>query len=166
MWITGLPGSGKTTIATSVCDYLRKRNSAVVQLDGDIFREITANDLGYSIEDRLTNAWRIVRLCRVLAEQGLVVVCATASLFRKIHEWNRANFPRYLEIYLRVDNETLLKRNADGLIGATLEKGGRNLIGLDQPFDEPECPDLVIENVDTGPKVSDSAERIAALVEL
>jgi adenylylsulfate kinase len=164
VWITGLPGAGKTTLAAEVARVLRGRSAAVVRLDGDVFREVMGNDLGYSREDRLRNAWRVARMCKLLSDQGLDVVCATVSLFREIHEWNRASFARYVEVYLRVSRETLIARNQKGLIRKALAGELGELVGVDQDFDEPVAPDLVIANDDRSESPASAAARIAALV--
>jgi adenylylsulfate kinase-like enzyme len=157
IWITGLPGAGKTTVADEVAALLRARSAAVVQVDGDVVREVMGNDLGYTPDDRLANAWRIARLCRMLSAQGLQVVCATVSLFSDIHEWNRQNLARYMEVYLRVSTTTLSARNKKGL----MRGGASNVVGVNQAYDEPQHPDLVLDN-----EGSDSpralAERIVA----
>lgn len=164
VWITGLPGAGKTTIAKEVLRLLRARTSAVVCLDGDVVREVMGNDLGYALEDRLRNARRLARLCKLLSDQGLHVVCATVSLFRELHEWNRDNLQRYVEVYLRVTRETLIARDQKGLIRKAIAGEVDNLIGIDQPFDEPAEPHLVIDNNDGGDPPEKSAARIASMV--
>jgi cytidine diphosphoramidate kinase len=163
VWITGLPGSGKTTVAAEVERVLRRRSAATVRLDGDVFREVMGNDLGYSREDRLRNAWRVARICKLLSDQGLDVVCATVSLFREIHEWNRANFARYVEAYLRVSRDTLIARNQKGLMEKALAGDLTEVVGVDQAFDEPTSPDLVIAN-DGAESPASAAARIIALV--
>lgn len=164
VWITGLPGSGKTTIAREVFLIIRSRTPAVAQLDGDLFREVMGHDLGYSMEDRLRNAWRLAHMCRLLSEQGFHVVCATVSLFRELHEWNRVNLSRYVEVYLRVTHETLASRNQKGLVRKAITGEVGNLIGVNQSFDEPTEPHLIIDNDDGGDPPENSALRIAALV--
>jgi adenylylsulfate kinase len=160
VWITGLPGAGKTTIAEEVHRLLKARSSAVVRLDGDVFREAMGNDLGYDMADRLENARRLSRFCRLLSTQGLDVVCATVSLFHEIHVWNRTNLPRYLEVYLRVSAATLRARDQKMLVSA-----GKNVVGVDQPFDEPVDAHLVLDNDDGQQSPAQAAARIIALME-
>jgi adenylylsulfate kinase len=157
IWITGLPGAGKTTVADEVAVLLRARTPAVVQVDGDVVRAVMGNDLGYTPEERLANAWRIARLCRMLSAQGLQVVCATVSLFSDIHLWNRKNLARYVEVYLRVSNATLSARNKKGLM-----RGADNVVGVNQSYDAPQSPDLVVDN-DGNDSPRALAERIVAL---
>jgi len=146
-WITGLSGAGKTTVASEVVAQLREHGAAAVLIDGDAVREVVGDPVtGHDRESRLVNAYRIARLAKMLADQGLVVVVATISLFREIHAWNRSNLPGYLEVYLKVDLEVARKRDPKGLY----ERAGRgeeaNLAGLDLDFDAPCSPHLVIDN--------------------
>src|SRR4051812_9173537 len=101
-WITGLALSGKSTTARLLARQLRTMSPAVVLLDGDELREIYGDGLGHGPEDRRTIALRNSRLCRLLSNQGIDVVCATISLFRDCQKWRREHIRRYYEIYLRV----------------------------------------------------------------
>ena len=80
-WITGLSGAGKTSVGRQLSARLRAAGRAVIFLDGDALRAVVAQDLGYSESNRRRSAMRNARLCRLLAEQGSDVVCATISLF-------------------------------------------------------------------------------------
>jgi len=104
-WITGLSGAGKTTVGRQLWARLRAAGRPVIFLDGDALRVAIAEDLGYSEGNRRRSAMRNARLCRLLAEQGTDVVCATISLFHEVQRWNRANIRGYREIYLRVPIE-------------------------------------------------------------
>lgn len=164
IWITGLPGSGKTTISTSLCRLLRERAIPVVLLDGDDFREAMGNDLGYGQADRLLNARRLGAFCRLLSAQGVHVVCATVSMFRECHEWNRQHLPRYVEVLVRTRHDLRLARDRKGIISAAAAQQLRDVVGADQSFEEPAAPHLVIENDEDG-TVSASARRILELLE-
>ena len=109
-WITGLSGAGKTTIGYLLYTKLKIQKNSIVFLDGDELRKIFGNDLGYSKEDRLKSATRNSRLCKLLSDQGIDVICCTISMFDTIREWNRQNIKNYFEIYLDVSLETLKNR--------------------------------------------------------
>ena len=141
-WITGLSGAGKTTIGKLLFRYLRQKKSNVIFLDGDILREIFGNDLGYSIEDRRKSAMRNAKISKMLASQGMDVICCTISMFNEVRKWNRENIKNYREIYLQVPNEILALRNQKGLYESALNE----LVGFGVNMEEPKFPDLVVKN--------------------
>lgn len=145
-WITGLSGAGKTTIGKLFYNSLRKRYVNTVFLDGDILRETFGDDLGYTEEERRKCAMRYSRLCRLLQEQEMNVICCTISMFDSVREWNRKNISDYREIYIKVTMETLYRRDQKGLYsGKTLEQE-KDVAGLHFQIEEPKEPDLVLEN--------------------
>ncbi|MGA2687406.1 MAG: adenylyl-sulfate kinase [Candidatus Korobacteraceae bacterium] len=145
-WITGLSGAGKTTLGRELSSRLRAAGRPVTFLDGDALRSVIAEDLGHTAEDRRRSAMRNARLCRLLAEQGVDVVCATISLFHEVQRWNRENIPGYREIYLRVPIDELQRRDSKGIYAGAQSGDTRNVVGLDLPAEAPEAPDLVLEN--------------------
>ncbi|GFN30754.1 adenylyl-sulfate kinase [Paenibacillus xylaniclasticus] len=145
-WITGLSGSGKTTIGSLLRDRLKERGRSVVLLDGDALREAFGNDLGYTEEERRRSAMRNARLCLLLSEQGIDVVCATISMFHACREWNRQHMEFYREIYLRVSLDTLIKRNQKGLYFEALNGGNQEVAGITMVIEEPREPHLVVDN--------------------
>ena len=140
-FFTGLAGAGKTTIGGLFYRRLKAVKNDVVLLDGDQIRPVFCEDIGYSNEDRTRGAFRLFRVCQMLAEQGIDVVCCSISMNSEAREWNRDNIPNYREIYIRVSRETLLQRNQKGLYTT-----GKNVVGVALPFDEPQHPDITIQN--------------------
>ena len=120
-WITGLSGAGKTSIGKSLYQKLKQKSPNTVFLDGDVLREVFGNDLGYTREERIKCAMRYARLCKMLQEQGLNVICCTISMFDCIRAWNRENIENYREIYVRVSMEVLKQRNQKGLYNTSTE---------------------------------------------
>jgi len=145
-WITGLSGAGKTTLGKELWGRLRAAGRPVIFLDGDALRAAIAEDLGHSAGNRRQSAMRIARLCRLLAEQGADVVCATISLFHEVQRWNRENIPGYREIYLRVPIYEIRRRDNKGLYARSPRGGARNVVGIDVPAEAPKAPDLVLGN--------------------
>ena len=149
IWITGLSGAGKSTLAHEVVSNLRLANKDVVMLDGDELREVfgavAANARNHGREGRLALAMQYARLCRIIAEQGLIVVIATISLFREVHEWNRANLPGYFEVYLKVPVEELRRRDPKGIYRRFDAGELTDVAGLDMPIDEPEAADWIVK---------------------
>ena len=143
-WITGLSGAGKTTLCRELVAHLRAQGRPVVMLDGDELREAMGATNAHTRQDRLQLAMRYAHLCHMIAVQGVDVAIATISLFREVHEWNRANIPGYVEIYLHVPLEEL-KRRDPKQIYARAERGElKDVAGLDFAVDEPQAPDVRI----------------------
>lgn len=145
VWITGLSGSGKTSIGKKVFIELKKLEPATVFLDGDDFRELFSSH-GYSREERFLVAKKIIKLCKFLIKQDINVVCCTISLFSEIHERNRELFDEYYEIFISCQMEELIKRDQKGLYSKVLAGELNNLVGVDIEFDIPKEPFLFLDN--------------------
>ncbi len=120
-WITGLSGAGKTSVGKLLYEKMKQKYPNIVFLDGDVLREVFGNDLGYTREERIKCAMRYARLCRMLQEQGMNVICCTISMFDEIRSWNREHIANYREIYVKVSMEELVRRNQKGLYSASME---------------------------------------------
>ena len=150
IWITGLSGAGKTTLAKKVYARVLEHTPGTVLIDGDIFRKTFAPQSGYSNTARLQVARRVACLCKFLSDQHLIVVCAVMGLFHEIQDWNRRHLTRYFEVYLHADVEILFRRKQ---IYAQAARGElSNVVGVDLPFEPPKTPDL---RVDTGSDTAD-----------
>lgn len=145
-WITGLAGSGKTSIGRELYKRLKKLKPNVVLLDGDILREILGNSLGYSIEERKSLAMIYSRLCKALSEQGIDVICSVISLFKEVHKFNRENIKNYYEIFIECDMKELIKRDQKGIYSKAIRGKIKDVIGVDLTYDKPKKCDLVINN--------------------
>ena len=156
-----MSGTGKTTLGRELWRRLRAAGRPVAFLDGDALRSAIAEDLGHGMADRRRSAMRNSRLCRLLAEQGTDVVCATISLLHDVQRWNRENIGGYREIYLRVPMEELRRRDSKGLYTAAKNGQERNVVGLDVPAEIPYSPDLVIDNYGAT-NVATAVDRILA----
>ena len=158
-FFTGLAGAGKTTIGGLFYQRLKAKKPNVFCMDGDAMDGVFERT-GYSTAARLKDAKAEFRLCRALAEQGIDVVMCSISMYDEIRDWNRANIDNYREIYIKVSRETLLRRNQHGLY-----RGGKNVVGVDLPFEEPQRPDVVVEN--NGMETPDAiVDRLVELFEL
>lgn len=140
-FFTGLSGAGKTTIGGLFHRRLKEKKPNVVVLDGDQIRPVYNEEIGYADAERLKGAQRTFRVARMLADQGIDVVVCSICMYSEVRDWNRANIPNYKEIYIKVKRETLFQRNQKGLYSA-----GKDVVGVDLPFDEPKSPDVVIQN--------------------
>lgn len=144
-WITGLAGSGKTTIGNLLYEYLKSKRDNVVIIDGDIIREIYQNS-DYSNEGRKKLAETSMRLCRMLTEQGIDVVACIIAMYNDIRIWNRNNISNYKEIYLKVDMKELIRRDQKKLYSRAIHGEITDVMGINIPVEEPRMPDLVIDN--------------------
>ena len=140
-FFTGLSGAGKTTIGGLFYRRLKAGKPNVVLLDGDQTRPVFNEDAGYSDASRLRGAYRTFRLANLLAEQGIDVVVCSICMYSALRDWNRENIVHYREIYVKAERETLLRRNQKGLYSS-----GKNVVGVDLPFDEPKSPDFIVQN--------------------
>ena len=149
IWVTGLAGAGKTTLATKLCEKFHDENKAVIQLDGDKLREVFGGSLGVdtSRETRLKLSFGYSKLCKLLSSQGFIVVIATISMFKEVHTWNRLNIPGYKEVFLRVSLEELERRDQKGIYSKFRDGKIKNVVGLDIDYDEPLNPDFVFTYV-------------------
>lgn len=145
-WITGLSGAGKTTIGMMLYEQLCKTYPNTVIFDGDALRQAFGNDLGYSSEDRFTCAMRYVRLCKLLSEQGMNVICCTISMFDKVREWGRNNIAQYTEIYIEVPLSVLQQRNQKNLYCGAKNGSVQNVAGVNMDVELPKTPDIVLYN--------------------
>ena len=144
-WITGLSGAGKTTIGTLIYTYLKKKESNVVFIDGDMIREVYKNT-DYSEDGRRKISYTNMRLCKMLTDQGIDVIIAVIGLRSEYWKWNRENIENYYEIYLKVPMEVLIARDNKKLYRRALNHEISNVYGVDMPFEEPSEPTVVVIN--------------------
>ena len=141
IWLTGYSGAGKSTLARLVYAHLLDRHANTVLLDGDTLRAALYPNVGYSEAERRHLAMCYSRLCQLLVQQGQIVVCATVSLFHEVQAWNRTNIPRYFEVFVRTEPEQLLARNQKNLYTS-----GDQVMGIHIRGEEPQTPDLIVDN--------------------
>lgn len=146
IWITGLSGAGKSTLAEQVVFELKQLDLHAILLDGDCLREITGTtntkSQDFSKARRLALSMSYCKLCKLLSDQGFLVVIATISMFSEIHAWNRENLPKYFEVYVKASLDTLRQRDPKGIYRDFDSQLIHNVAGLDLPVDEPEAPDF------------------------
>tara|TARA_B110000444_G_C18841980_1_gene599510 strand:+ start:1264 stop:1773 length:510 start_codon:yes stop_codon:yes gene_type:complete len=146
IWIMGLSGSGKSTLANEVIKEVRKYQSNTLLIDGDEFRNIFNNDLGYTVDDRKKNASRISNFCKFCESQNISVVCAILSIFPEIRDLNKKNLLNYYEVFIDSPMEDLKQRDGKKLYENFSKNKIKNVVGLDINFHKPYDADLVIEN--------------------
>jgi len=159
VWITGLPSSGKSTLATRIASRLRGADVPVAVLDGDQVRAALDPRPGYDPEARSRFYGTLARLAALLAKQGLVAVVAATAHRRAFRERARALAPRFVEVYVDVPVELCAARDTKGLYAAARRGSVTELPGVGSGFDRPAAPDVVA----TG---GEDAAAAGAVVEL
>ena len=146
IWLIGLSGAGKTTLAKEIVRLVKIEKKEVVLVDGDQIRDLFRNDLGYDLESRRVNAERICKLCQFLDKQNISVVCSILSIFPESRTWCRKNLSKYYEVYIDTPISILKERDSKGLY-SKFERGEINQVaGMDLDFPEPNSADLIIKN--------------------
>ncbi len=146
VWIEGLPSSGKTTLSRAVADRLRAAGRKVEILDGDEVRQMFSPELGFSRKDREIHARRVSYVARMLARNGVAVLVAMITPYETSRQAARAGVgSRFFEVWLRCPLEVCQSRDAKGLYERSRTGGVAKLTGVDDPFEEPLNPDLVVD---------------------
>lgn len=141
IWVTGLSGSGKTTIGNLIKDDIEKLIGKTIIIHGDDLRKLFNNN-DYSKDSRLKLAKKYCNFCKYLLDQNINVIITCVALFHEIHDYNRKTFKNYIEIYIKSDIEDLIKRKEKTFY---IEKTN-NVWGLDISPELPKKPDIIIEN--------------------
>ena len=160
IWITGLSGAGKTTVAVALDQCLRERGLIPILLDGDILRNLfkSTNEIGktYNREARIKLALKYAHLCKTLSSQGFTVIIATISMYSETYAWNRTNLPNYFEIYLKVPLKELRRRDPKKIYQRYDAGDLSDVAGLDLAVDEPLEPHVILD-FETHPSLYDSS---------
>nr|2YVU_A Chain A, Probable adenylyl-sulfate kinase [Aeropyrum pernix K1]2YVU_B Chain B, Probable adenylyl-sulfate kinase [Aeropyrum pernix K1] len=149
VWLTGLPGSGKTTIATRLADLLQKEGYRVEVLDGDWARTTVSEGAGFTREERLRHLKRIAWIARLLARNGVIVICSFVSPYKQARNMVRRIVEEegipFLEIYVKASLEEVIRRDPKGLYKKALKGELENFTGITDPYEPPENPQLVLD---------------------
>jgi adenylylsulfate kinase len=164
LWFTGLPSSGKSTIAHAVEERLHKAKCRTFVLDGDNIRHGLSGDLGFSGKDREENARRIGELAKLFVEAGTVVLTAFVSPFRSDRERARGLLSHgdFLEIYCCCPIETCEQRDPKGHYSRAREGKLPGFTGVSAPYEEPLEPELVLETDRLS--IEESVKRVEKLL--
>jgi cytidine diphosphoramidate kinase len=148
-WITGLSGTGKSSVASELSIKLRNHGYSPIIIDGDCIRSILPISIGYSPIERRNLAHFYSRLALELSSQGHHVICATISLFKSVHSWNRAHIPIYLEVLLHVPIGELRARDHKKIYSNSRSNTTDQIVGVGIEPEYPEFADLEIANYGT-----------------
>lgn len=144
LWFTGFSGSGKSTLSDIIEERLKAQGRNVEVLDGDIIRTNLSKGLGFSKEDRDTNIKRIAFVCSLLTRNGVIAISAAISPYEETREWARKEIGNFVEVYVKCPIEVCRQRDVKGMYKLA-DSGKINLTGVNDPYEEPEHPELVVE---------------------
>jgi len=145
IWLTGLSGAGKTTIARALQPVLASRGLGVELLDGDVVRKELSPDLAFSKADREAHARRVVYLCKLLSRNGVVSIVSLISPYREFRAFARDQIgDAFFEVFVKASLDACIKRDPKGLYKKALAGEIKDMTGLQDPYEEPINPELVV----------------------
>jgi adenylylsulfate kinase len=163
LWFTGLSGAGKSTLSEIIEHRFRGSGQKVEVLDGDVVRTHLSKGLGFSREDRDTNIKRIAFVCGLLTRNDVVCISAAISPYRETRQWARDHIGDFVEVYVKCPIEVCRQRDVKGLYKLVDEGKIKGFTGVDDPYEEPEHPELIVET--DKETIEESVERIFARLE-
>src|SRR6059036_3822136 len=165
VWMTGLSASGKSTIACILEQMLLHKKKHAYRLDGDNIRMGLNKNLAFYAEDRAENIRRIGEVAKLFTDAGVIAITSFISPYRKDRDAVRANLKpgEFIEVYVQVSLETAEKRDPKGLYKQARAGKIKGFTGIDDPYEAPEKPEIVIETEKTKPE--DAAKQILAYLE-
>ena len=162
LWFTGLSGAGKSTLSVPIADRLRELGHRVEILDGDIVRTNLSKGLGFSKEDRDINIRRIGFVSNLLARNGVVAITAAISPYRSIRDEVRGMITNdgagFVEVYVSCPIDVLAERDVKGLYKKALKGEIKNFTGVDDPYEPPLSPEVVVDS--SKESVKESVDKI------
>jgi adenylyl-sulfate kinase len=162
VWLTGLSGAGKSTIANALSAKLRAHGLRTEVLDGDEVRENLSKGLGFSREDRDTNIRRIAYVAKLLTRNGVIVISAAISPYRAAREAAREFIGDFLEVYVNATLPACIERDVKGLYQRAIAGELPSFTGISDPYEEPRYPDLELNTDEESPSLS--VERALSLL--
>jgi adenylylsulfate kinase len=147
LWLTGLSGAGKSTIANALEVKLHQKKIRTYLLDGDNIRHGINKDLGFSLQDRKENIRRIGEIGKLFIDAGIVVLVAAISPFRKDRNFvrNLLGNDEFIEIYIKCPIEVCEQRDPKGLYKKAKSGQIKDFTGINQPYEEPMNPEITID---------------------
>ncbi len=163
IWFTGLSGAGKSTLSEAIEKRLKAHGRNVEVLDGDIVRTHLSKGLGFSKEDRDINIKRIAFVCGLLTRNGVACISAAISPYRETRAWARDHIGNFIEVFVKCPIDVCRQRDVKGLYKLADEGKIKGFTGVDDPYEEPEHPELIVET--DKETIGESVARIFAKLE-
>jgi adenylyl-sulfate kinase len=163
LWLTGLSGAGKSTVAAKLGPALAERGHRVELLDGDEVRTNLCQGLGFSRADRDTNIARIGYVAGKLAKHGVAVLVAAISPYREARDRVRTSVDHFVEVHVAASVSTCAQRDPKGLYAKALAGQIKNFTGVSDPYEPPANPELVLHTETES--VDDSVHQVLAWLE-
>ncbi len=157
IWLTGLSGSGKSTIAEGVMEYLSKNGTKAEHLDGDVVRKMFPQT-GFSKEERDNHIRRVGYLAAMLEKHDVTVVASFISPYREARDFVRSLCSNFMEIHISTPLEVCEKRDPKGLYAKARKGEIKEFTGIDDPYEEPSRPELTIDT--TNQKIEESVKIV------
>ena len=163
LWFTGLPSSGKSTIARILEKRFRQTGIKCELLDGDVVRTNLSKGLGFSREDRDTNIKRIGFVAHLLTRNDVIAITAAISPYREVRDFNRRLIGNFVEVYVKCPIDECEKRDVKGLFKKARAGELKGFTGVDDPYEEPVRPELICET--DKETAEESAEKVIRKLE-
>lgn len=164
VWFTGLSGSGKSTTAAALVPLIRRRGREVTVLDGDVVRTHLSAGLGFSREDRDTNVRRIGFVATEVVRHGGICICSVVSPYRETRDEVRAMVGEaFIEVFVDTPLEVCEQRDVKGLYAGARSGSVAAMTGVDDPYEPPLDPELVLHTTDT--TADENAHRVLTVLE-
>ncbi|MDQ3520119.1 MAG: adenylyl-sulfate kinase [Gemmatimonadota bacterium] len=164
LWFTGLPSSGKSTIAREVEAILLRRNLSVELLDGPEVRQSLSRGLGFSRDDREENLRRIGYVAKLLSRNGVIAICASVSPYRATRNEIRERVTNFIEIFVDVSLAVAERRDSEGLYARARSGAIEEFTGVTAPYEPPESPEVHIQS--DRESVESAAGKVVKTLEL
>jgi adenylylsulfate kinase len=145
IWLTGLPASGKTTIAVALRGAIEARGYPVQLLDGDDLRRTLSRDLGFDRASRIEHVARVATLAEGATKQGHVAIVAVIAPYRESRERVRSKIARYMEVYVHCPVDELIRRDPKGHYEKALRGELSNFTGVSDPYEPPLAPEVAVD---------------------
>ncbi|MCC6904973.1 MAG: adenylyl-sulfate kinase [Anaerolineae bacterium] len=164
LWMTGLSGAGKTTIALILEKELKeKRGLKIERLDGDVVRQSLTRDLGFSKEDRDKNIERVAFVAKLLSRNGVGVIASFISPYQSVRDQVRAETTNFIEVFINAPLQVCIERDVKGMYARAMAGEIPNFTGVSDPYEAPENAEIMINSDQETPE--DSARRIIRYLE-